>query len=107
MIFTGFPVKQKKDRHLQASIQLIFEVFKSYEPDNLLFRQTFDEVMTFQLEESRMRKALQKISASHIIISKPEKATPFAFPLLVDRLREKMSSEKLEDRIKKMSIQLG
>jgi len=107
MIFTGFPGKQKKDRHLQASSQLIFEVFKSYEPDNLLFRQTFDEVMTFQLEESRMRKALQKISASHIIISKPEKATPFAFPLLVDRLREKMSSEKLEDRIKKMSIQLG
>lgn len=106
MVFTGFPGKQKKDRHLQASSQLIFEVFKSYEPDNLLYKQTFDEVMTFQLEESRMRKALQKISSSHIIISQPAKATPFAFPLLVDRLREKLSSEKLEDRIKKMTMSL-
>jgi ATP-dependent Lhr-like helicase len=107
LIFTGFPGKQKKDRHLQASSQLIFEVFKDYEPDNLLYRQTFDEVLTFQLEEIRMRKSLLKIISSHIIISKPAKATPFSFPIIVDRLsREKLTSEKLEDRIKKMTIDL-
>ncbi|HMN91466.1 MAG TPA: hypothetical protein PKE68_15700 [Saprospiraceae bacterium] len=33
-------------------------------------------------------------------------STPFAFPIMVDRLREKLSSEKLEDRIKKMKLQL-
>ncbi len=107
LIFSGFPGKQKKDRHLHASSQLIFEVFREYEPDNLLFRQTYDEVMTFQLEEVRMRKSLQKIQSSHIIISKPEKATPFSFPIIVDRLsREKLTSEKLEDRIRKMTAQL-
>ena len=107
MIFTGFPGKQKKDRHLQASSQLIFEVFREYEPDNLLFRQTYDEVMTFQLEEQRLRQCLQKIISSHIIISKPQKATPFSFPIIVDRLsREKLSSEKLDDRIKKMTAEL-
>lgn len=106
LIFTGFPGKQKKERHLQASSQLIFEVFREYEPDNLLYQQTYDEVMTFQLEESRMRKVLQKISESHIIISKPEKATPFSFPIIVDRLREKMTTEKLEDRIRKMTAEL-
>jgi ATP-dependent Lhr-like helicase len=106
LIFQGFPGRQKKERHLQASSQLMFEVFREYEPEHLLFMQTFDEVMTFQLEESRMRKTLKKISESRIIITRPEKATPFSFPIIVDRLREKMSSEKLEDRIKKMTLEL-
>ena len=103
LIFTGFPGKQKKERHLQSSSQLLFDVFREYEPDNLLYLQTYDEVMTFQLEESRMRKCLHKIMDSHILISRPEKPTPFSFPLIVDRLREKLSSEKLEDRIRKMT----
>ncbi len=106
LIFSGFPNKLKKERHLQASSQLIFEVFKEYEPDNLLYKQTYDEVMAFQFEEYRMRKSLQKIEASNIIISRPLKATPFSFPIIVDRLREKLSSEKLEDRIKKMTVDL-
>jgi ATP-dependent Lhr-like helicase len=106
LIFTGYPGKQKKERHLQASSQLIFDVFREYEPDNLLYLQTYEEVMTFQLEEIRMRQCLKKIMASHIMISKPNKATPFSFPILVDRLREKLTSEKLEDRIKKMTADL-
>lgn len=107
LIFTGYPGRQKKERHLQASSQLIFDVFRDYEPDNLLFKQTYEEVMIFQLEESRMRKCLQKITKSHIIISRPSKATPFSFPIIADRLsREKLTSEKLEDRIRKMTAEL-
>ncbi len=106
LIFQGFPGKRKKNRHLQSSSQLIFNVFKEYEPDSLLYQQTYDEVMTFQLEEARMRAALDKIRTQHIIISRPEKATPFSFPIIVDRLREKLSSEKLTDRIAKMTLEL-
>ena len=106
LIFQGFPGKMKKNRHLQSSSQLIFNVFKDYEPDNLLYQQTYDEVMTFQLEEARMRIALDKIRSQHIILSRPEKATPFSFPIIVDRLREKFSSEKLKDRIAKMTLAL-
>ncbi|MDF1695747.1 MAG: ligase-associated DNA damage response DEXH box helicase [Saprospiraceae bacterium] len=106
LIFQGFPGKRKKNRHLQSSSQLIFNVFKDYEPDSLLYQQTFDEVMTFQLEEARMRNVLDKIRSQHFIISRPEKATPFSFPIIVDRLREKMSSEKLTDRIAKMTLEL-
>jgi ATP-dependent Lhr-like helicase len=105
LIFQGFPGKAKKERHLQASSSLLFEVFKDYEPDNLLFLQTYEEVMTFQLEEARMRRALKRIQTQQFIIARPEKPTPFAFPIIVDRLREKMSTEKLEDRIKKMTVQ--
>lgn len=106
LIFKGFPGKEKKDRHLQSSSQLFFEVFTDYEPDNLLLQQAHEEVMIFQLEEIRMRAALQRIQKQKMILSYPTKATPFSFPIIVDRLRGRLTSEKLEDRIKKMKVQL-
>jgi len=105
LIFQGFPGKIKKNRHLQASSSLLFDVFKDYESDNLLYLQTFEEVMTFQLEEARMKEALKRIQAQQFVIQYPHKPTPLAFPIMVDRLREKMTSEKLEDRIAKMTVQ--
>jgi len=104
LIFQGFPGKIKKDRHLQASSSLLFEVFKDYEPENLLYLQTFEEVMTFQLEEARIKAALNRIINQRFVIQYPHKPTPLAFPIMVDRLREKMTSEKLEDRIRKMTV---
>lgn len=106
LVFQGYPGRSKQTKHLQSSAQLIFDVFKDYEPDNLLFQQTYEEVMTFKLENTRMRAALNRIQDQKIIISTPEKATPFAFPLIVDRLREKMTSESLADRIDKMRLSL-
>ena len=102
MIFQGYPGKHKKERHLQSSAALIFDVFKEYDPDNLLYLQTYDEVMTFQFEESRLRAALTRIQNQKIIITRPQNFTPFSFPIVVDRLREKLSSERLIDRVKKM-----
>lgn len=106
LLFQGFPGNQKKERHLQSSAQLLFNVFHEYESGNLLYLQTYDEVMTFQLEEGRLRKALHRIQQQNIIIVRPKRVSPLAFPIMVDRLRDKMSSEKLEDRIEKMKVQL-
>jgi ATP-dependent Lhr-like helicase len=106
LIFKGYPGKQKKEKHLQSSSKLFFEVFSQYEPTNLLLTQAYDEVMTFQLQEERLRQALDRINRQSILFKQPTKATPFSFALIVDRLREKMSSEKLEDRIKRMRLQL-
>lgn len=105
LVFKGYPGKPVKDRHLQSSSQLFFEVFNDYEAHNLLLRQAFEEVMDFQLEEARLRKALERISTQKIMITTPDKPTPFAFPIMVDRLREKLTSEKIEDRIRKMVVQ--
>ncbi|MEQ9186915.1 MAG: ligase-associated DNA damage response DEXH box helicase [Cryomorphaceae bacterium] len=106
LVFQGYPNKQKKDHHLQASSQLFFSVFEDYEKTNLLLRQAYDEVMDFQLEEARMREALKRINGQEIVITRPDKFTPFAFPILVDRMREKLTSEKLQDRIQKMKVAL-
>ncbi len=107
LIFKGLPGKKVKEKHLQSSSQLFFNVFHEYESHNLLLQQAFEEVMDFQLEEARLRKALDRIAHQKIIITEPEVPTPFAFPIMVDRTREKLTSEKLEDRIKKMKIQFG
>jgi ATP-dependent helicase Lhr and Lhr-like helicase len=105
MLFQGFPGKHKKERHLQSSAQLLFNVFHEYEPSNLLYLQTYEEVRTFQLEEARMRASLERIATQTFILKIIDKPSPFSFPIIVDRLREKLSSEKLEDRIKRMVIE--
>lgn len=102
LVFTGYPGKQKKTRHLQASSQLFFKVFEDYDKDNLLLRQCFDEALDFQLEITRMQTAFKRITAQTIVITKPLKPTPFAFPLLVDSLRETYSNEDIQARIDKI-----
>ena len=104
MVFTGYPNKGIKMKHLQSNSQLLFDVFRDYEPENLLFQQAFRETFEHQLEEGRLRLALERIAAQEIVWRPCEKPTPFSFPLITDRMsREKLSSEKLADRIKKMA----
>lgn len=108
LVFKGMPGKKIKERHLQSSSQLFFNVFHEYEPDNLLLQQAFEEVMDFQLEEARLLKALNRINQQKIVITEPDKPTPFSFPIIVDRLsREKLTSESLEDRVKRMVVEFG
>jgi ATP-dependent Lhr-like helicase len=106
LVFQGNPGEKKKAKHLQSSASLLFNVFLEYDPDSILLRQAFQEVMNDQMEEQRLREMLKRIASSKIIITHPERLTPFSFPVKVDSLRESMSSEKLEDRIKKMIKQL-
>lgn len=103
MVFTGYPNKGIKMKHLQSSSQLLFDVFKDFEADNLLYQQAYTETFEHQLEEGRLRMALERIAAQEIVCRTCTKPTPFSFPIITDRLREKLSSEKLADRIKRMT----
>lgn len=105
LIFQGYPGEQRKARHLQASASLLFNVFSEYDKGNLLLRQAYNEVMEQQMEEMRLREMLERIQRSKIVITFPKSLTPFCFPIKVDSMRENLSSEKLEDRIKRMQMQ--
>lgn len=107
LVFQGYPGEHKKARHLQSSASLIFQVFSEYEKDNLLLRQAYNEVMDQQMEEERLRNMLERIQQSKIVLTFPSRLTPFCFPLKVDSMRENLSSEKLEDRVKRMQMQLS
>ncbi|MGB5371049.1 MAG: ligase-associated DNA damage response DEXH box helicase [Flavobacteriaceae bacterium] len=106
LVFTGYPDKGIKMKHLQSSSQLLFDVFRDYEPEHLLFQQAFTETFEHQLEEGRLRLALERIATQEIVWKACQNPTPFSFPIITDRLREKLSSEKLADRIKKMTALL-
>jgi ATP-dependent Lhr-like helicase len=106
LIFPGMPGEKKKARHLQATASLLFNVFSEYEPHNMLLRQAYREVMDQQMEEARLRDMLHRIQQSKIVITFPDQLTPFCFPIKVDSLREELSSEKLEDRVRKMQAEL-
>ncbi len=106
LIFQGMPGEKQKTRHLQSSASLLFKVFAEYEPGNILLRQAYSEVFEQQMEEVRLRDMLQRIQKSKIVITWPQQLTPFCFPLKVDSLRENISSEKLEERVRKMQEQL-
>src|SRR5258706_9466634 len=100
------PGEKKKARHLQASASLLFNVFSEYDPDNLLLRQSYQEVLDQQMEEARLRDMLERIQRSKIIITFPKQLTPFCFPVKVDSMREYLSSEKFEDRVRRMQMEL-
>jgi ATP-dependent Lhr-like helicase len=108
LVFPGMPGEQKKARHLQASSSLLFKVFREFDPDNLLLRQAYHEVFEQQMEEVRLRQAIHRIITNPIIITYPEKLTPLSFPIIVDGLnRNNLTTEKLEDRIRKMQESLA
>jgi ATP-dependent Lhr-like helicase len=81
-------------------------VFEQYDPGNLLLLQARREVLERQLEHTRLAAALERLAAGQVAIVETARPTPLAFPLLVDRLRERVSSEQLADRVRRMQLQL-
>jgi ATP-dependent Lhr-like helicase len=102
LVFPGFPHAGKSARQLQASSGLFFDVFNRYDAGNLLVSQAHREVLERQLERTRLGKTLQRLSAANVVITTPPRTPPLAFPLLIDRNRVRVSSEKLIDRIRRM-----
>ncbi|MEC4718879.1 ligase-associated DNA damage response DEXH box helicase [Noviherbaspirillum sp. CPCC 100848] len=106
LIFQGFPGQPKSTRQLQASSSLFFEVFRKHDAGNLLLTQAQREVLEQELELSRLRAALDDMRRRSLHFYTTRKPTPFAFPLMVERLREKLSNEKLSDRVARMLREL-
>ena len=106
LVFPGLPRSGKSARQLQVSSGLFFDVLQRYDPENLLLTQASREVLERQLESTRLGHTLQRIATSRIVVTRPKRPTPLAFPLVVDRNREKVSSESLADRVRRMQLAL-
>jgi ATP-dependent helicase Lhr and Lhr-like helicase len=106
LVFPGFPHAGKSARQLQASSGLFFDVFSRYDPANLLLSQAHREVLERQLESSRLGRTLERLSRSKLAVTSPSRTPPLAFPLLVDRTRDRVSTESLADRVLRMQMAL-
>jgi ATP-dependent Lhr-like helicase len=106
LVFQGYPGQPKSTRQLQASSSLFYEVLRRYDSGNLLLGQAEREVLEQELELTRLRGALARMRAMALVYRHLQQPTPFAFPLLVERLREQVSTEDLADRIARMVDEL-
>jgi ATP-dependent Lhr-like helicase len=106
LVFQGYPGQHKSMRQVQASSSLFFEVFRKHDSGNLLLTQAEREVLEQELELTRLRDTLVELHARRIAYREVKRATPFGFPLMVERFREKVSTEKLSDRVARMVREL-
>ena len=106
LIFPGFPRSGKTARQLQASSGLFFDVLERHDPSNLLLSQARREVLERQLERSRLGRTLERLATARVVTLTPRRTPPLAFPLLVDRARDRVSSETLAERIRRMQLSL-
>lgn len=102
MVVQNFPGQQRSNKALQSSAGLIFKVLEDYDPNNFLVRQAYTEVFNMQLQEQRLMEAFKRIEKSKIILKFANVFTPLSFPIKVDSLRQTLSSESLDVRIKKL-----
>lgn len=77
-------------------------MLEDVEPGNLLFQQAATEALSQELDFERLYEALVRLQKCRMVMTEPSRYTPFSFPIKVDSLREELSTEKLEDRIRKM-----
>ncbi len=106
LVFQGYPGQPQSNRQLQASSGLLWDVFNEYDPGNLLLRQATREVLERQLEAPRLEVALARMRGCRAVVTRPARPTPFAFPLIVELFREKLTTEALEARVARMVADL-
>ena len=106
LVFQGYPRRPVKTKHLQSGSQLFYDVFKEHEPENLLYLQAINETFDHGIESPRIQRSFEKIENLKIVWKDCKYPTPFSFPLITDRIRSKLSSESVEDRIRKMYLKL-
>jgi ATP-dependent Lhr-like helicase len=106
LVFQGFPGAPKSSRQLQASAGLFYEVFREHDAGNLLLTQAQREVLEQELDLGRLRATLARLRGRALVEVELERPGPFAFPLLIERLRERVTTEKLADRVARMVREL-
>jgi ATP-dependent Lhr-like helicase len=102
LVFSGYPGAPKSLRQLQASSSLFYEVFRKHDAGNLLLSQADQEVLSQELELGRLRAVLRRMAAAPLDCVELQAPSPFALPLMVERLREQLSTEKLKDRLHRL-----
>jgi len=81
-------------------------VFREHDPDNRLLRQAEAELLSAELDVDALGRALERLEGQTLDLQQPARPTPLAFPLMVERLRERVSTESLAQRLGRMLAEL-
>ena len=106
LIFQSHPGERQSNRQLQASAGLYFDVFQKYDPGNRLLAQAESELLSQELDVVQLAAALDRMRGQSLATITLARPSPLAFPLMVERFREKLTNESLSDRIARMVADL-
>jgi ATP-dependent Lhr-like helicase len=107
LVMATSPGAPRSVRQLQASTELFYEVFKEFDPDNLLLKQAQREVLEQQLEIGRLTAALETLSRQKLKVVPTPRFTPMAFPIWAQRIgSQTVRVEEAGERIERMVAQL-
>ncbi|HQR21143.1 MAG TPA: ligase-associated DNA damage response DEXH box helicase [Burkholderiaceae bacterium] len=106
LVFQGYPGAPRSMKQLQASSGLFYEVFRRHDAGNRLLGQAEREVLEQELDIDRLLAALARMRSQRVVYRLLARPTPFAFPLMVERLREQVTTEKLAARVERMLAEL-
>lgn len=93
-------------RQLQASSGLLHDVLQRFDPDHLLLAQARREVLSMQLEFSRLAATLEDCAAREFHLHAPRSLTPLAFPLWAESMRGQLSTEDWKSRVQRVAARL-
>ena len=102
LVLNGFPGQAKSGGQLQISAALLYDVFSRHEPANRLLVQARSEVLSEQLDLPRITVALQRLRRCTLQLERTPRPGPLAFPLLAERLNNRMSNESLLQRLERL-----
>jgi ATP-dependent Lhr-like helicase len=102
LVLNGYPGQARSGGQLQISAALLYDVFLKHEPANLLLAQARREVLEEQLEQHRLRAALRRLQQSELLLQATARPGPLAFPLLAERLNNRLSNESLLERLARL-----
>ncbi len=98
----GYLGAPKSMKQLQASSSLFYEVFRKYDSANLLLGQAESEVLSQEIDIARLTTTLEAIDARRIDFVELTLPSPMSLPLMVERFREKLTTEKRNERLERM-----
>ena len=74
-------------------------MFRKYDQGNLLLSQAQQEVLSQELELSRLRNTLEKLASRELDLVHIKHPSPMSLPLMVERFREQLTTEQLSTRL--------
>ncbi|MFZ5482558.1 MAG: ligase-associated DNA damage response DEXH box helicase [Myxococcota bacterium] len=103
LVNPGHPGQPRTGKQIHASASLLYDVFRRYDPDNLLLTQARREVIEQQFEQDRLLAALARLRQAPVECVPTARPSPFAMPLLMDRLsHDSASTETPEARLARL-----
>ncbi len=102
LVHEGFGRHRKGARQLQTSAGLLHDVFARHEPGHLLLSQARDEVLQRHFDRDRLAAVLARVERDGLEVVTTARPSPLAFPLALERVEARVSSETARQRLERM-----